>query len=173
MNEKVTKLYYDSLLIYLCRIIDFKEYDKEINSQNLYINSSKRRLNNIGSDYYSLINNIYIDKLSDEQKNIILEKNYVDEELIQLVENTYFYILKKGNDEHVMYSPPMPNHSVKNGSLVLEFSYGKNKIELTDEEYLDLSRKQRLYIHKINNKLKNEVENKLKIPCEIFIEKRI
>ena len=173
MNEKILKLYYDGFLVYLSRMIDFKEYDSEIYSQNMYFNPSNSRKNNLGSEYYSLLNNFYIDKLTDEQKQLILSKSQVDEELIQIVEKTYFDILKKGKDMYVIYNPPMPGHIVRNGCLVLEFTYGKTNIELSDLEYLELSKSQRQYISTLNEKLKQEINNKLKLPCEIFVEKRI
>ena len=49
MNEKILKLYYDGFLVYLSRMIDFKEYDSEIYSQNMYFNPSNSRKNNLSN----------------------------------------------------------------------------------------------------------------------------
>ena len=73
----------------------------------------------------------------------------------------------------IMYNPPMPEHAVKNGTLVLEFVYGKNTSIIPEEQYSLLIRKQKEFIKNISEEIKNEIKEKLGLNCEIFINKRI
>ncbi len=114
-----------------------------------------------------------MDKLPDNYKEIIFNKELVDNDIVDIVKKTYKEVLKKGETETVMYNPPIPKHSVKNGSIVFEFVYGKNSKKLNEDEYVDNMKKQREFIVKINNMLIKEIEEIMEVPCSIFVEKRM
>ena len=169
MKEK----YKQGFISYLHSIIDIKKYDDIVNHSELYFGQSNSVFRNIESNYYSLINDFYIDNLSEEHKQILNSKNTIDDEVLLIVKDTFKDVLKKGNSEYVMYNPPIPEHRVLNGSLVLEFVYGKNSQKLSNDEYIDLVKKQRDFIKKINESLIKELSETLNIPVYIFVEKRL
>ena len=169
MDEKLLNNYKNTFINYFNKQININKYDEIIKNENLLINPTDNYNSNINSIYYKFINNFYIEKLNDKDKEIILQKENIDEELYSIVKRTYIDILKNNNADKNLY---YPNYIVQNGSLVLIFSYGKTNKELNDEEYYELSKKQKEFIKKINTELKLEVQEKLNINCEIFIEKR-
>lgn len=163
LEEKYAQNFYK----YLDNIIDFHKYDEKINNSGLYFGKSNDVKHNILSDFLSILNNFYVEKLSEEDK----EKLNIND--IEVIKKTYIDILKKGNDKMIMYNPPMPEHAVKNGTLVLEFVYGKNTSIIPEEQYSLLIRKQKEFIKNISEEIKNEIKEKLGLNCEIFINKRI
>ena len=96
-----------------------------------------------------------------------------DELLLYLIERTYKDVLKRGDDDMIMYDPPRPNHYIKNGSLVFKFVYGKNKENFSFDDYINNMNSQRDFIDGLVTNIKSEVEQLFGIPCSIFVEKRI
>lgn len=173
MEEKIKFIYKLGFIKYLEENIDLKRYCEIINNSGLYFGVSTMFKSNIKSDYYNLLNDFYIDNLSDDNKNKLASKDTVDDEVLLIVKETYKEVLKKGNSNYIMYNPPLPEHSVINGSIVLEFVYGKNSQKLSNDEYIELVKKQRKFIKEINNSLIKELSEKFNIPVNIFVEKRI
>lgn len=167
MNNFLTEVYENEFIDFLNRNIDFKKYDDMIENANLLFAPSTSFKKNIESKYFRNINKMFVDKLPNDYKEII--KN----DVTNVVEETYKDVLKKGDLETVMYNPPLPEHRVKNGSIVFEFLYGKNIKTLNDDEYVQNMIKQREFIDKVSELLKKEVEEKLNVSCAIFIEKRV
>lgn len=172
MDEKILKLYKKGFIKYLESVIDFSAYDKMVYDANLYFNYCSNIEKNISSEYYILLNDFYIDKISDSDKNIISSKEDIDDELIDIVKRTYKEVLKKGEYNYIMYSPALPEHNVVNGSLVFKFCFGKDTVSL-GEEYIELYQKQRDFINNLNDRLIKEVSSKLNINCSVFVEKRL
>ena len=58
---------------------------------------TRERKNNsvLQTDYFSILNPFYIEKLSQEDINWLKEKKVADQEVLQLIERTYKDILKK------------------------------------------------------------------------------
>lgn len=171
MIDKIEKFYMEAFILYLKENIDFSYYDNKFSNSNLYFGKSLTIINNLKSDFYNLKNSLYLDNLEDEYKNIINSKDTIDEEIIDVVSKTYKKVIEKPNVKYVMYNPPMPEHNVENGSLVLEFSYGKNTKRMDDNEYVEFVKKQRQFINDVNEELKKEIYNKLGIKCFIFVKK--
>ena len=158
MKEK----YIEKFIEYLNQKIDFSIYDKKFEESNLYINPVKNQ-KNMNSKYYTLLNIFYVDKL-DSNSNVD----------ISFVEQTYkSALIKDGNVKSVMYNPPSISRVVENGNLVLEFSYGKTNKNFNKDEYTALVQKQREFIDKVNLELEKNIENKLNIKCNIFVEKTL
>lgn len=168
MKERLLDNYKKAFINYFNKQININKYDEIIKKENLLINQSNKFNSNINSIYYNLVNNFYVDKLNENDKNTIINSNNNDE-ITNLIKRTYINVLKDNNIDYTVYS----NNKVKNGTLVLLFTYGKNNINLDDEEYLELSKKQREFIIKTNEELKKEINEKLNLKCEIFIEKRL
>ena len=164
------ELYKNELINFLQKEIDFKKYDKEIEESNLYFGKSISIKNKL-SEYFELRNNLYIENLSEEEKNTLNSDNKQD--VYELIKNTYKKVITKENANNIMYDPPMPSHYVKNGSLVLTFIYGRNTEEVEDNKYKDLIIKQKQFIENIVKEITNEIKNKINIDTIIFIEKRI
>lgn len=173
MNEKLKELYIKYFINYINEKVDFSKYESMIEKSNLFFSPSNSIDKNMKSNYYSLLNQFYFDKLDDKDKEILLSKDVTSSDIKRIIEKSYKEVLKKGDMEYVMYNPPIPNHRVKNGSLVFEFVYGKNREKLNDEQYTVNMIKQREFISKINELLKRDIEEKIGIPCEIFVEKRV
>ena len=138
--QYLKKQYSEIFYKYLDSIIDFSKYDEKINASGLYFGKSNDIKHNISSDYFSVLNNFYVEKLSLEEQELF-KTNALD-----VVKKTYINILKKDNQTMIMYNPPMPEHNVKNGNLVLEFVYGKNIVIIPDDQYLKFIKRQREFI---------------------------
>ena len=173
MEDKVLNLYKNCFISYLISNLDLKKYDDMIEKERLYFSPSGSIFKNLGSNYFSLLNEFYLDKLEDCYKNILSSKSNIDDEVFLIVKETYKKVLKKDDSEFIMYNPPLPEHRVKNGSIVFEFVYGKNSEKLNEEEYLKNMKKQREFIDKISGLIIREVEEKLEVACTIFAEKRM
>ncbi|MBR2840519.1 MAG: hypothetical protein IKF01_01460 [Bacilli bacterium] len=173
MNEKLKELYIKYFINYINEKVDFSKYESMIEKSNLFFSPSNSIDKNMKSNYYSLLNQFYFDKLDDKDKEILLSKDVTSSDIKRIIEKSYKEVLKKGDMEYVMYNPPIPNHRVKNGSLVFEFVYGKNSEKLNDEQYTANMIKQREFISKTNELLKRDIEEKIGISCEIFVEKRV
>ena len=168
MEEKYKEIF----LKYLINKIDFRKYDEEIDNSNLFFGTSRSFVSNINSKYFNLINTFYVDKLSESDINII--SNYEDDETaFSVIERTYKEVLKKGDSDMIMYNPPVPEHNVKNGSIVFEFVYGKNIKKFSDEEFIQVLSSQRIFINNLVTRIENEIESFMGITCSIFVEKRI
>ena len=123
------------------------------------------------TDYFSILNPFYIEKLSQEDINWLKEKKVADQEVLQLIERTYKNILKKEGVETVMYNPPLKEHAVSNGTLVLELRYGKNIRNLTGKDYVENMEKQRAFLEELTEQLEERIEEVLGMKGKISIEK--
>ena len=173
MSEEAKKLYKEAFYQFFNKMIDIVSYDNKVENACLYFGPSNDINCNINSNYFSILNNFYFSKFSSEDINKLENKKEIDNEVLELVARTYIECIKKDGVSGIMYNPPKPEHYVVNGSLVLEFVYGKNTKKISDDEYMDIYRKQKDFINSMVEELKKEVTEKLGINCEIFISKRV
>lgn len=161
LENKYKKMFYD----YLNQVIDFQKYDQMIDESNLYFGESNDIEHNISSKFFTVLNGIYLDKILEvEHSNIDFE----------FVKRTYVDALKKlDGDTNIMYDPPLAEHIVKDGSLVMEFVYGKNIAVPSNIEYVELMKKQKEVINKVIEEIKKEVKEKLDLECAVFVSKRV
>lgn len=81
--------------------INLKLYDQKLENSKLFLDlpkwQTRERKNNsvLQTDYFSILNPFYIEKLSQEDINWLKEKKVADQEVLQLIERTYKDILKK------------------------------------------------------------------------------
>lgn len=184
--QLIVKKYKYLLEYYLSTIIDFKKYENEINNSDLYISSNTKYKNlnvYLDLDYIFLINNLFIEKLDENDLNLLKNwnDNQISDELIDIIKRTYKDVIKDNyfkNEYHdklykVCYGPVVPINFVDNDSLVFKIIYGKNKIDLETKEFIALTRKQNELFNNIINKISKEVSDKLGIKCQILFEKDI
>ncbi len=186
LYKELEKKYKYLLEYYLSTVIDFNKYENMINTSNLYIgkNSKYQRLNEyLKLDYIFLINNLFIEKL--DNSNLDLLKNFnkdnITSNLIDMVKNTCSDVIKdnyhKGNyiDEiyKVCYGPVVPFNFVDNNSLVFNFIYGKNLIEVNGDKFFELDEKQNKFNNETTEELKKEKLDKTGLKAEVLISKDI
>lgn len=185
-NELVKKYKY-LLEYYINTQIDLKKYEEMIKNSGLYIgvNSKYKSLNEyLNLDYIFLITNLFIEKLSIEDINLIMDKfdkENINNELVGLVERTYKDVIYDNYFEgeytnstyNVCYGPVVPSNFVLNNALAFKIYYGKNLINLDGDEFIKLHEKQLAFFDKLINEIKDEVKEKLDIDCGVLLEKDI
>lgn len=184
--DDLVKKYKYLLEYFLSTIIDFKKYENEIDNSNLYIgkNSKFKSLNSyLDLDYIFLISNLFVEKLSVNDINLLMSFDNVNvtNELIDLIKRTYKDIIYdnffKGEYKNisykVCYGPIIPSNMVNNDSLAFKIYYGKNLTNFEDEEFIRVNENQLSFFNDLILKIKNEVKEKLNINCEILLEKDI
>jgi hypothetical protein len=172
---------------YINSRIDLSNYDNMIKNSDLSIgtNSKYKSINEyLNLDYIFLINNLFVEKLSNEDINEILNKfnkDNISNELITIIERTYKDVILDNYREDgytdkiykVCYGSIVPRNMVNNNSLVFKLIYGKNLIDVEGDQFIGLHKKQLMFLEDVINKLKEEVSNKLNIDCEVLLEKDI
>ena len=184
--QELARNYKYLLEYYLNSSIDFKKYEKEIDDSNLFIGKTDkyRELNEfLKLDYLYLISDLYIEKLdkTDLDKLSQLDRNNIDDNLLEIVKKTYKevilnnYLEGKYTDKpyKVCYGAATPTNFVNNDSLVFSFYYGRNILRFVGKELIKLDQKQREFIEKEMELLKKEIFDKLNVNCEILIKKDI
>ena len=181
----LVKVYKYVLEYYINSKIDLSKYENLIINSNLSIgiNSKYKTLNEyLNLDYIFFINNLFVEKLNEEDINILMtkfDKNNISDELISIIEKTYKDVIYDnyfhGQYQNmvckVCYGPMVPSNFVDNNALVFKIYYGKNTINLDGEAFIELHEKQLDFFKKLINKIKNEVEEKLGVNCEVLLEK--
>ena len=185
-NELV-KIYKYLLEYYINSKIDLLKYEELIRDSGLYIgiNSKYKLLNEfLKLDYIFLINNLFVEKLSVEDINLIMtkfNKENISDELIGIVERTYKDVIYdnyfKGEYQNIIYKvcygPVVPFNMVDNNAVVFKIYYGKNLIDKDGDDFIKLHEKQLAFFDDLINKIKNEVKEKLNVNCEVLLEKDI
>lgn len=173
MSEEAQRIYREAFYKFLDQTFNTSFLDSRVENANLLFGPSNDINNNIGSKYFSVLNDFYFSSLTNEELITLENKRVVDAEVIGIVENTYKNSIRKDGVSGMMYEPPRPEHYVENGSLVLEFVYGKNIKKVPNTEYIKLYRDQKDFINSMIEDIKQDVENRLGINCEIFVDKRV
>ena len=174
--NKVLYIYKLTLIKIIDSIVDFNDIDKKIENSNLYFGPSKTlqaspKNKNINSKYFAFLNPLFIEKLSIEDINILKNKELIDNETINIVLKTLKDIITKDGVSKVCYNPPMPKHFVDNGTLVLQFVYGKNTKKITGDDFFTNDKAQKEFIEEMTNYIKTKIKNKLNIDTHIFVDK--
>ncbi len=183
--KELEKKYKYLLEYYLSTTIDFNKYENKINNANLYIgkNNKYKSLNiYLNLDYIFVINNLFIEKLSIDDINLLNGFNgNISNELMDLIKRThkdiiYDNYLKNGYSENiykVCYGEIVPFNFVDNDSLVLKIYYGKNTKNIDGKDFITLHEKQLDFFHSLMDELIKEIKDKLDIKCEILLQKDI
>ena len=177
---------------YLTENIDITKYNDLIKNSGLDFGIPKPAKINLGTnlkeylnlEYIYLVNNFFIEKLSEEHleilKNRALNKNYnFDEEIRLLISSTFKDVIKNNYFKNnytdkvykVCYGYNIKSNYADNDSLVLKILYGKNTKELDKEKYIENNKVKEFHINNIKEFLKKEIEDNLNIKCTIISEK--
>ena len=185
--DNLVKIYKYLLEYYISSKVNLSKYDEMIKNSNLYIgvNNKYKGINEyLKLDYIFLINELYVEKLSIQDIDILLnkfDKDNINDEVINIISRTYKEVIYDNfkNNEYcnekykVFYGTAVPKNAVNNDSLVLKIYYGKNLINLDGDEFIELHKKQLAFFDELINNIKQEVFNNLNINCEVLLEKDI
>ena len=128
--DELVKKYKYLLEYYISSKIDFNKYDDMIKNSGLSIgiNPKYKSLNEyIKSDFIFLITNLFVEKLSNEDINTIVnfDKNNITNDLINVIERTYKDVIYdnyfkgeyKDMTYNVCYGPMVPSNFVLNNAI--------------------------------------------------------
>lgn len=135
--------------------------------------------NNSNLDYYYVRNNIYIDCLTEKEKEYLQNKlNKHDYSLsdqdIDFVSQTLSKVIKEVHDNtpepfEVNFGPLSTSFFAPNNALVLGFRYDKFNDNGMDEDiFVDNYEKQRGFCLKLNEQLEIELQNRLPVPVKVI-----
>ena len=177
---------------YLNEQVNLKKYDEELLNSELDFGISHpipyqkgNELNDFFKfNYIFLLNDFFIEKLSSDDINVLLnslkiEKLVPTPELMEIIKRTYIDVIKNNYTKNgyvdeifkVSYGEFHPGNFVSNNALVLKIFYGKNKKQMTDEEYLQNMKEKKDYLNNLVERIKNEINGKLDINVELLTEK--
>lgn len=153
-------------------VLKFYEVPKEEMDVYQYFSSEELK-------YFYIRNNIYIERLTDEElkflKNKIEKDNYdLDSDTRDIIENTYQKVIYEGNIEDdkkyiTLYGPNNRSYLAPSDSIVIGFRYDEFFEDgLEDEIWRIRHLKQVEYLDKIFSELKEENSNFFKEDIKIF-----
>lgn len=176
--ENIYKKYFE---IYLNSQINLKGYDELIKNSELDFGILQQKVNiksnleeYLNLNYFYILNNFYIEKLTDEEKLILRSNN--EEEIFNLIKNTYKNIITYTREDipnkrfKINYTFSTSKESFSyNDELVVAIYYGKNTIDLISKEnYLDNYHKKQEFLNDLSNNLSNDIKSKLDLDSKII-----
>ncbi len=171
--RKVLNLYKEGFFTLLNNTFNFSSIDEKIDKSNLLFTNIKlnEKYSSFISKYFRCLNQFYIEKIEEQYLNILIKKEKIDNEVLNIVGITYKEILKKDNVKTATYNPPTLENIVENGTIVIELVYGKNSKELSKEEFLVNLRKQNEFLKQLISDLEKEIIEKTGLKTKIFLNK--
>ena len=175
-------MYKEQFEKYLLSKVNLVEYDNSITNSNLdfgLCNNYKLPSNLdefLNLKYIYILNKFYIEKLSKEELNILVNGNEQDKE--QLINNTYKKILLYGDDPNKKVKINYNNTDIyedysNNDELVIGIFYGSNNNKYnTEEDYLDNYNKKKEFMKELSQRLKEEIKLKLDLNTNVIIRKK-
>ena len=145
--------------------LNFKKVDD--NNMDIY-----QYYSNMNLDYIYLRNNIYIENLTDEERQFIIKKynsnNFeLDNETTNFINSTYTKVIKSPNSDayiptYVIYHvSPNPKFSVLNTQLILGVRYSEFYNEgLDDDMWNEMYMKREKFIYDLINNMNNSLKDK-------------
>lgn len=189
-NEYLTlySIYRNYFTQYLIKKLDLKKYDDEILNNGLRFKKNDEDEMDIYQyfscellSYFYIRNNIYIERLTDEEKEILkrnwnkeLQELFLNEEIEELIEKTYEKVifedpLSDGKSYLIHFGPDSSAFMAKNDSLVIGYNYDEFfTYELDDTAWERLHFEQMAYMERLIPKMKEELKDRISIPIEIF-----
>ena len=152
MSDKCKNIYRKALEMYIAYNIDFSKYDKEIEESGLFNKDILPKEKNISSKYLILSNDISIDKLSKEDKDILESSKRINFQLLKMVSRTYKDILNNNNK-------PI---------LTLELIPSNRNVKLKNNITVDPQIEQEKFIFNLTNQISKDIDNKLSVDCQIL-----
>ena len=183
---KMYLLYRQLLTEYLIKILNLKEYDNKLIQSDLKFSSTSQKdmdiYQYVCSDfmkYFYIRNDLNIKVLSKEEIQFLKEKISLgdfnlDEKTSEFIGKTYAKVIFKdvlnnGEIYNVSYGPNAFRFFAPNNAIVIGFRYDEFENNgMNDEQWAELNDKQRNYLSKLLEILKQESEGKLNIPISII-----
>ena len=142
MNREL-EIYYKNLLTnYIFNKLNIKDYEKklEIYKDILILNDN--------GNYYELVNNIYLDKLNNQEleylKNNYLKKINYNKELEDFISNTYPKVIRYSlSDNYKIYYESEivdKNSFIDDGTIVFKIYYKEKILENIREQLLKIEK---------------------------------
>lgn len=180
-------LYRKLLIDYLIKNTDIKSFDDNLQNSDLeYISILESDMDiyqYLSSDnfkYIYLRNNIYLEALTDEERNILGEKiesqNYnLDEVAEKLIKDSFQRVifedkLGDGSISRSIFSSKSTSYKAPNNALVFGIRFDIFNLNgMTSKEWDELHQKQMRNLFEVSNKLKETLSASLAIPVEALI----
>lgn len=171
---------------YIIRKIELEKYDKELLDSKLVFLPQVMEKMDIYQYFSSSIlkffyirNNIYIEKLNETEMQYLKEKiekedEELDEKTVYFIENTYKKvikedILKNGKNYTITYGPDSKSFMASNDAIVIGFRYDEFRYnDLDDVQWNELNNKQREFLDKFLNNMKQKIKLCIDVPIEII-----
>ncbi len=177
---------YRSLLNEYIKQLGLENYENEIKNSELNfipVNPSDQDFyqyyNNSNLDYYYVRNNIYIERLTESEKEYLQQKlNTHDYSLnkqdIDFVSQTLNKVIKEvhyntSEPFEVNFGPLSTSFFAPNNALVIGFRYDMfNDNGMDDDTFVDNYEKQRELRLNLNDQLEIQLQNRLQIPIKVI-----
>ena len=162
---------------YIINKLNIKNYDKKIEESKLNFTAVSEENMDIYQyyskdelKYFYLRNNIYINSLSDEEKEFLNKKvndNNIklDDETTKFIEDTFVKAIYEGEKEEnkvysTLYGPDSKNYMAPNNALVIGMRYNEfDSNGLNDEEWKDLYIKKSRFLNNFIKEMENDINN--------------
>ena len=177
---------YRKLLNEYIKLLGLQKYDDLLENSNLNfikIDESEQDFyqyyNNSDLTYYYIRNNIYLNRLTIEEKNFLKNKlnnqDYnLDNETITFINSTFKKLIKEIHENinepfDTNFGPTSSRYLARNDALIIGFRYDESNDNGMDDETFDKNyEKQKEYIKILNKQLEDEIENKLNLPVKVI-----
>ena len=174
--DMVHKKYLEGVIELLSNIIDVDTINNSIDNCNLYFGESTLLNQKIGtkkikSKYLFLLNELYVEKLSQDDLNILENEECQNQQVINIVKRTIKDVITKNNVTHITYGTARPETIIPNGNLVIMFATGKNTKKIIGDEYVNNMVQQKEFVDKLISEIETSIERETGIKCSIIKEK--
>lgn len=171
---------------YIIDKLNLKSYDKKITESNLrfsQVNDESmdvyQYFSNNELNYFYIRNNIYLNKLSEDENSYLREKIkkqdiQLNKETVEFIEETYEKIIYEGNSEEhkgflTLYGPNSRTYMAPNDAVIIGVRYNEYDLqELSDKEWSDLNMKQMEFLYPFIKNMKEEIKENLKNSISII-----
>lgn len=187
--QNIYKYFFEKYLLEKINILHYNNLIKDSNLDFGVPHPTKEELATNLNEYFNfeyiyLINSFFVEKLSIEQINMLVEcsirKDFAFSlEIREMIESTYKEVIRKNffKGEYVdkrykvCYGAVTSSNFANNDELVLKILYSRNTKQLSDSEYIVNIKEKKKYLNDLTKLLKEEILSKLGVECTVLIEK--
>ena len=183
---KLYNLYRKLFTEYIINILDLKKYDDEVFNSGLNFLINKEDDMDIYQyyssgelKYFYIRNNIYIEKLDDEEKDFFMNKitnndMNLDSKTEEVLKKTYSKVvfedaLENGEICNIQFGPNSSYFFAKNNSIIIGMAYDEfGEDGLEDSEWDKQHDKQKIFIYNLINEMNRDLEEKVDLPIKVI-----
>ncbi len=183
LNEKfssIYKKYYLFLEKYLNEVLNISKIDNLVSMNDTNMEPVDKKDMDIYQDlssnkYFYIRNTLYIEKLTEDEINLLNTKEIFDDDIRSLIKNSYKRIItttmpKDGTT--INYGPLAPAFFAQCNALIIGFRYDPlfdGELAKTDDDaWYDNYIKQQVFITNLLNLLNKEFSEKIDIPIQVI-----